>query len=93
MEQFEQPYNIASGGARRQIRPPKKYGYANLVSYALSIAENIEVEEPSTYKEAITSSKSAQWVVAMSEEIESLHKNLTWELVKPPNGQKIVGCI
>ena len=28
----------------------------------------------------------------MSEEIESLHKNQTCELVKPPKGQKIVGC-
>ena len=28
----------------------------------------------------------------MGEEIESLHKNQTWELVKPPKGQKIVGC-
>ena len=28
----------------------------------------------------------------MSEEIESLHKNQTWELVEPPKGQKIVGC-
>jgi hypothetical protein len=28
----------------------------------------------------------------MSEEIESLHKNQTWELVELPKGQKIVGC-
>ena len=28
----------------------------------------------------------------MNEEIESLHKNLTWELMESPKGQKIVGC-
>ncbi|GKV27145.1 hypothetical protein SLEP1_g36348 [Rubroshorea leprosula] len=28
----------------------------------------------------------------MTEEIESLHKNQTWKLVKPPKGQRIVGC-
>ena len=28
----------------------------------------------------------------MTEKMESLHKNQTWELVKPPRGQKIVGC-
>ena len=28
----------------------------------------------------------------MGEEMESLHKNQTWELVKPSKGQKIVGC-
>jgi len=28
----------------------------------------------------------------MIEEMESLHKNQTWELVKPPREQKIVSC-
>ena len=28
----------------------------------------------------------------MNEEIESLHKNQTWELLESPKGQKIVGC-
>ena len=28
----------------------------------------------------------------MEEEINSLHENETWELVKPPPGRKIVGC-
>ena len=28
----------------------------------------------------------------MTEEMKSLHKNQTWELVKPPGGQKIVSC-
>jgi hypothetical protein len=46
----------------------------------------------STYQEAITSKDFAQWTTAMGEEIESLHKNKTWELVKKPKGQKIVGC-
>jgi len=27
----------------------------------------------------------------MNEELESLHKNRTWELVKPPKGQKVIG--
>ena len=48
--------------------------------------------EPSSYNEAVTCSESAQWLVAMNEDIESLHKNQTWELVKPLVSQKIVGC-
>ena len=28
----------------------------------------------------------------MTEEMKSLHKNQTWELVKPPMGWKIIGC-
>ena len=35
---------------------------------------------------------SAKWLIAMNEEIESLHQNRTWDLVKPPSGKKIVGC-
>ena len=49
---------------------------------ALQAAEEVEFEEPSTYQEAIRSTESAQWMAAMSEELESLHKNQTWELVK-----------
>ncbi|KAK3006258.1 hypothetical protein RJ639_016884 [Escallonia herrerae] len=40
---------------RREIQPPQKYGYADMVTYALSVVENIEVEELVTYKEAIKS--------------------------------------
>lgn len=85
----EKPYSIATGRTKRQIKPNPRY--ANLVSFALSVAESIGIE-PSSYNEAVTCDESAQWAIAMSEEIESLHKNHTWELVKPPSNQKIVGC-
>jgi len=62
-----------------------------MVAYALSVTESIEISEPSTYNEAINSDKAAEWTVAMTEEMESLHKNQISELVKPPSGQKIVG--
>lgn len=88
----EQQYNLARNREMRQIRPPKRYSYADLVVYALSVAEDIEVHESCTYHEVITSGELAQWTIAMSEEIESLHKNRTWKLVRPPKGQKIVGC-
>lgn len=58
-----------------------------MLSYAL---ESIGLE-PSSYNEAVTCSESSQWLVAMSEEIPSLNKNHTWELVKPSVSQKIVG--
>jgi len=63
-----------------------------MVAYALSATESIEIPEPSTYNEAISSDEAAELTVAMTEEMKSLHKNQTWELVKPPKGQKIVGC-
>ena len=73
----EQFYTIATGRPRRQIRPPQRYGYADLVAYALTVAEDLGIQEPSTYKEAATCDKSERWHVAMTEEIESLHKNQT----------------
>jgi hypothetical protein len=56
------------------------------------MAEDTTVQELFAYSEAVTSTKSVQWFVAMNEEIESLHKNQTWELVKLPKGAKTVGC-
>ncbi|GKF98098.1 hypothetical protein Tco_0296881, partial [Tanacetum coccineum] len=40
--------------------------------------------EPTNYFEAISSPECDKWVVAMEEEVETLHKNKTWELVKLP---------
>ncbi|KAK3023381.1 hypothetical protein RJ639_044237 [Escallonia herrerae] len=49
-EPQEQQYSIASNRPRREIQPPQKYGYTDMVTYTLSVAESIEVEEPITYK-------------------------------------------
>ncbi|GKV37057.1 hypothetical protein SLEP1_g45126 [Rubroshorea leprosula] len=91
-EQTQQQYNIATGRQRRETKPPQRYGYTDYVAYALSVIEPVEAEDPNTYREAITKQESPYWLAAMTEEIESLHKNHTWKLVKPPKGQRIVGC-
>ncbi|KAH7849584.1 hypothetical protein Vadar_019987 [Vaccinium darrowii] len=49
-------------------------------------------EDPLSYKDATSSTDNDKWLVAMSEEMESLHKNKTWELVKLPKGKKAVRC-
>ncbi|KAJ4705295.1 Retrovirus-related Pol polyprotein from transposon TNT 1-94 [Melia azedarach] len=36
--------------------------------------------------------QSTQWLAAMGDEMESLHKNQTWELTKRPRDRKIVTC-
>ena len=71
----EQQYSIATRRVRRQIRPPKRYAYAYMVAYALSMVESIEIPEPFTYNEAISSDEATEWTVAMTEKMESLHKN------------------
>ena len=63
-----------------------------MLAYALQVAEEVDPHEPSTYKEAVTCSESTQWIAAMGDEMESLQKNKTWELVKRPLDRKIITC-
>ena len=77
-----QQYSISKDKEMRTIKPPQKYGKADLVAYALSVADNIESsEEPSTYEEAVSCSDSSKWMIDMQEEMESLNKKMghgTW---------------
>uniref|UniRef100_A0A2N9H6T1 Integrase catalytic domain-containing protein n=1 Tax=Fagus sylvatica TaxID=28930 RepID=A0A2N9H6T1_FAGSY len=66
---------------KRNKRPPVRYGFEDLVSYALLTSS----EDPSTFQEAIESSEKDKWMEAMVEGNESLSKNKTWEL-------KPIGC-
>ena len=65
----------------------------NIVSFALSVAEEIEGNaEPSSYSEAIISGYSNKWMTAMHDEMESLEKNGTWDLVRLPREKKPIRC-
>ncbi|KAG8481151.1 hypothetical protein CXB51_025916 [Gossypium anomalum] len=49
---FSPQYSIAKNRTRREIKPPKKYVEADLVAYALNVAEDIDAnQEPSNYSE------------------------------------------
>ncbi|KAG8478507.1 hypothetical protein CXB51_028390 [Gossypium anomalum] len=86
-------YSIAKNRTRREIKPPKKYAEADLVAYTLNVAEDIDAnQEPSNYSEASSCEDSEKWMFAMQEEMESLYKNKTWDLVKLPKGKKTVRC-
>nr|GEW45727.1 retrovirus-related Pol polyprotein from transposon TNT 1-94 [Tanacetum cinerariifolium] len=67
-----------------------RFGFKDYVTYALQVAEEVESIEPATYREVITSKESDMWIESMGEEIESLHKKNTWELVKLPQIRKVV---
>ncbi|KAG8499322.1 hypothetical protein CXB51_005880 [Gossypium anomalum] len=72
---------------RREIKPLKKYDEANLVAYALNVAEDIDAnQEPSNYSEAVSCEDSEKWMFVMQKKIKSLHKNRIWDLVKLPRG-------
>lgn len=47
--------------------------------------------EPSTFQEVVSCSSDSLWMAAMQEEIESLHRNKTWDLVVLLEGRKAIG--
>ena len=57
--------------------------------YTLSV---IEAKIPTNFEEAVNSEEESKWHDAMDDEIFSLHKNKTWELVELPKGRKAIGC-
>ena len=59
-----------------------------MVSFALIISGG----DPLTFKGVTHRKDNDKWLVAMLEEMESLQKNKTWELVKLPKGKKAIGC-
>ncbi|GKC75234.1 retrotransposon protein, putative, ty1-copia subclass, partial [Tanacetum coccineum] len=87
--EHEQDRSIAHDRPRRNVKAPTRLG--DYVAYALQVVEEVESLEPATYREAITSKDSDMWIAAMGEEIESLHKNKTWQLVQLPERRKVVG--
>ena len=48
--------------------------------------------EPSCYHEEVDDADSKIWKKAMEEEMDSLAKNNTWDLVELPEGRSVVGC-
>jgi hypothetical protein len=64
--------------------------YQHLSSpYRSFVSKLSYVSVPRNLQEALSDPK---WRTAMHEEMEALHKNKTWDLVKLPNGKKFVGC-
>uniref|UniRef100_A0A2N9HWT1 Integrase catalytic domain-containing protein n=1 Tax=Fagus sylvatica TaxID=28930 RepID=A0A2N9HWT1_FAGSY len=57
---------------KRNKRPPVRYGFEDLVSYALLTSS----EDPSTFQEAIESSEKDKWMEAMVEENENLEEEI-----------------
>ncbi|KAH9750670.1 hypothetical protein KPL71_013960 [Citrus sinensis] len=49
-----QDYQLARDRERRQTRAPDRLGYADLIAFALVSADEIAIEEPGSYSEAIS---------------------------------------
>jgi hypothetical protein len=70
---IEQHHSIATDRPRRIIRPLIKYGFEDMVSYALVISSG----NPTTFQEAVNSKEKSKWMGTMADEMESLYKNQT----------------
>lgn len=68
----------------RMRKPPELYGEWTNIAH--------ELNDPLTITEALSSPKKIEWKKAMEKEIESLHTNDVWDLVKLPSGRKAIGC-
>ena len=66
--------------------PPRKFCSLSDIYQSCEFA--LFSSEPQTFEDA---AKENVWVKAMDEEIASIKKNQTWELVDLPNGRDVIG--
>lgn len=80
--------------ARDRERRPRRLPQILESNFDLAYASYQELadKEPNTYKEAIRSEYSKEWVEVMKEEMSSPSKNHTWELVPKSKNKFIIGC-
>ena len=69
---------------------PKRYGFLITDDKTIEIRDQ---DEPTTYHEAMMSPDSKKWLQAMKSEMQSMYDNQVWNLVDPPEGAKVIGCI
>ncbi|GJT27804.1 transposable element [Tanacetum coccineum] len=71
-------------------RNPKRPARLNdtVACTSLIVADDV----PTTYSESVRDSENEKWRISMSEEMQSLQKNQTWELTNLPEGKKAIGC-
>jgi len=74
---MRKPKTIALRKSQSQVKVLERYGFDDIVSYALQVAEEVNSFKPTTYHEAITCFEADKWMMAMNEEMKSLHKNKT----------------
>ncbi|KAH9659867.1 hypothetical protein KPL70_024018 [Citrus sinensis] len=87
-----QSYQLARDRVRREVRAPVRYGYADLIAYALLCADEVTIEEPVNFSEAMESVHCDKWLEAMQDEMESLQRNQTWTLIPNPGNKRLISC-
>jgi len=85
-------YKLTRDRVRRQIRPPTRFSDYSQFAFALYTAEEVESEEPSYFHEATEDKNWEKWNGGMNDEMNSLWKNFTWDIVDRPKDQKVISC-
>lgn len=87
--------NQVNDESNKIIRKNDRYNLRPIIKAPDRLVESsysAVVIEPVNYEEALQSSERDQWQKAIDDELNSLHVNETWELVKRPKNVNIVGC-
>ena len=79
----EQPEPVLRRSARER-QPPDFY------SARVNISSEV-LNEPTSMTEELASPERAKWMDAMDKEMNSLHMNDVWDVVKLPKDRKAVG--
>lgn len=58
-------YQLARDRERRNVKMLRKYGIADLISYTLTVANDVNGGEPMSFKEAMSSDDKMKWYAAM----------------------------
>lgn len=74
---------------RRSNRIPKPQKRDDYISYTVKTGE---LHDPFTLNEALSRADAECWRQAMAEELDSLKKNETWELVDLPSDKRPINC-
>ena len=67
----KQPKTTTPKKSQRQIKALERYGFDNIMSYVLQVAEEINSFKQTTYQEAISYFEAKEWMMAMNEKMES----------------------
>ncbi|GJY89095.1 retrovirus-related pol polyprotein from transposon TNT 1-94, partial [Tanacetum coccineum] len=78
---------------KTRTKPLRFRDKSNMTGYAFVAVEEDDTHELLTYQKAVAYEDSSKWKASMKEEMDSLRKNKTWELVDHPDGQKLRACI
>ena len=66
-----QTYQLVRDRVRTEVRALVRYDYVDLIAYALLCADDVAIEEPVNFSEAIESVHCDKWLEAMQDEMES----------------------